>query len=552
MDDLDIWSSPDPSANSPPLKPATSSSSKTESKEKSRGLFDDDAALDAGWGKEEDTTAGVREEVSERNSQTAEAQPSGTETGQEESKSEDRKGDDHVQDDDDSDNDADAFQEAEEEESVEQLQHEDIPPSLEQEPEKAHDDDGDGFGDFDDDDLQAGPSTAPQGQNDDDDFGDFDDFPQDDMNGMTIDDDDGFGDEDFGDVAIQAPSSSTIPEPIQSEPQWPLLDLSDTSFSALSSQIATILSPPTVPNGPSEPFGSGWTGQLSQDQIRQVDGIAQILPVESSRQIHSILSTRPPLKPTDWLRSRTRRDMYISLGVPINLDELMETSSSSSSSSTSRLPPLNIKLEDDHRRGGPNSAPAQDSSLRSGSTSSGTRSASSNGAGAEANGEREKSKERERERAMEKRRENLGLSRPPDVDFKRVEEVCNLTEDQLTLLPLPSLEALQRELTSLTTQTSTLLTHHLTLRESLQSDSETYHGLIADLVAGAASRIGGNGKAERSNTLKMKEKRSTFGGSSSNSLRRFATPPPSSNTATSTPRSQSPAPSASASSGWRR
>lgn len=270
----------------------------------------------------------------------------------------------------------------------------------------------------------------------------------------------------------------------------------------------------------------------------------------ASRQVYSTISTPPALKPTDWLRSRTRRDMYISLGVPINLDELVEPSSSASSS---RLPPLQIQLDD---VGAPHSATSTNGGGVSAGHSGGSASANGGGGGGGVD------KNRERERAMEKRREDLGLGRPPDVDLKRLDEVCKLSEDQLTLLPLPSLQSLRRELETFTTQTSTLLTHHLTLRESLQSDSETYNGLIADLVAGAASRIGGGGsggsgkKAERSSSIRMKDKRSTFGGSPTTAVgRKFGsggggingTGTPTS--AGSTPRSQSPAPG---SAGWRR
>lgn len=143
------------------------------------------------------------------------------------------------------------------------------------------------------------------------------------------------------------------------------------------------------------------------------------------------------------------------------------------------------------------------------------------------------------------------------VVFLLTSSTSNLTlsrADQLSLLPLPSLQSLRRELETFTAQTSTLLTHHLTLRESLQSDSETYNGLIADLVAGAASRIGGGGqsgkKAERSNSVRASAKRSTFGGATPTSAstgNRFGTPP--GGTAVSSPRSGSPAPG---SAGWRR
>jgi len=53
----------------------------------------------------------------------------------------------------------------------------------------------------------------------------------------------------------------------------------------------------------------------------------------------------------------------------------------------------------------------------------------------------------------------------------------------------------------LTTSTSSLLTHHLTLRESYQADSEMYNSMIKELVTGAASRIGGGGGERKSTTM---------------------------------------------------
>jgi hypothetical protein len=83
------------------------------------------------------------------------------------------------------------------------------------------------------------------------------------------------------------------------------------------------------------------TSHLTREPIRQVDGIQQILSTESryallcsefklvlteteidSRELYAQLITPPELKPLDWKRSRVRREQLISLGVPVNLDEV--------------------------------------------------------------------------------------------------------------------------------------------------------------------------------------------------------------------------------------
>lgn len=74
--------------------------------------------------------------------------------------------------------------------------------------------------------------------------------------------------------------------------------------------------------------------------------------------------------------------------------------------------------------------------------------------------------------------------------------------DQLTLLALPALRDIARELDLLTRQASALLTHHLSQREAHNADAEMYNGLIRDLVTGAANRIGSTTGVKRSNTLR--------------------------------------------------
>ena len=74
--------------------------------------------------------------------------------------------------------------------------------------------------------------------------------------------------------------------------------------------------------------------------------------------------------------------------------------------------------------------------------------------------------------------------------------------DDLTLLPLQTLESQLASLKALTANASAVLTHLLQARDALQQDSETYNGLIAELVGeaqkikpGAKSRTGQSRRA---------------------------------------------------------
>lgn len=53
------------------------------------------------------------------------------------------------------------------------------------------------------------------------------------------------------------------------------------------------------------------------------------------------LTSQSDVKPVDWMRSSTRRQHLIALGVPINLDEVRVNDTAG----TKSLPPLSLKLD---------------------------------------------------------------------------------------------------------------------------------------------------------------------------------------------------------------
>jgi hypothetical protein len=90
-------------------------------------------------------------------------------------------------------------------------------------------------------------------------------------------------------------------------------------------------------------------GSLGDAPVRSVGGLGQVMHAESryvyillfvisylfvtmgrlsgmelidSRDAYAQLTTAPILKPLDWTRSRVRREHLISMGVPVNLDEV--------------------------------------------------------------------------------------------------------------------------------------------------------------------------------------------------------------------------------------
>ncbi len=352
--------------------------------------------------------------------------------------------------------------------------------------------DDDGFDDFD----EPTAGGAVTGTNDD--FGDFDDFET-----GGAQDDAGFGDDDFDDdsfdqpavpIAQAAPAEPT-PAPVAAR-TWSTLEVTSRSNRIdLADSVKSLL-----------PLATAAEEHLSNVGLRQVEGPSQVLVSGESRQLWIDLTSFPSMQPIDWVRSKTRRDYLISMGVPVNLDEI-HSSFASGSGGSRQMPTLQLKYESQNDRtpgssGSNGSLPQRSSSLKltgnGSSAQAAQRSASTSNSPRNGNSSPALGSSTNRERMAERRMQELGLGPAPQVDLRRAQELISKTEDELTLLSLPALKSMRRELNTLTTSASSLLTHHLTLRESYQADSEMYNSMIKELVTGAASRFSGGGSGSGS------------------------------------------------------
>ncbi|KAI0004955.1 hypothetical protein BJV74DRAFT_805925 [Russula compacta] len=207
---------------------------------------------------------------------------------------------------------------------------------------------------------------------------------------------------------------------------------------------------------------------LTDEDVREVGGLAQILVTPDSRSLYqSLFQKSPPsTRPPNWTRSRIRRQHLITLGIPVNLDEVLPHASNKP------LPALHITTR-------PMSAPPVS---RNGSRpTNGQTSLHHSRAGTPVQVAGTPTTGNSRKGAVAQ----LGLGPKPELDEQRIEELLALTSDQLSLLPLASLEACLSDLRMQTQNTSSLLTHLLQTRDALQQDSETYNKLIAELVGEA-------------------------------------------------------------------
>ncbi|CCM05555.1 uncharacterized protein FIBRA_07782 [Fibroporia radiculosa] len=312
----------------------------------------------------------------------------------------------------------------------------------------------DGFDDFDN--FETPPETTSMSADDaDDDFGDFGDFgePQEVRYTSTFEEDAGFG----ADVRIPGPSGIDW-GPLQINPM--------PSREDLQNQVDEILGPL---------WASIDLTRLSEEDIRQAEGLNQTLVTPQSRELYKILlpPSLPALQPVNWTRSRIRRRHLISLGIPVNLDEVLPRANG-------KLPALEITTRPMSAPPGPRTAPVLRSVV---SSQAGTPRPGTPRAGTPRPGTPQTSIGATSSVAAQ-----LRLGPMPEIDESKILSLLSLDSDKLTLLPLSTLEKYLSDIQAQTIHTSAALTYFLQTRDALRQDSDTYNKLIGELV-GEAQKI---------------------------------------------------------------
>ncbi|KAF8195664.1 hypothetical protein K438DRAFT_1587143 [Mycena galopus ATCC 62051] len=289
--------------------------------------------------------------------------------------------------------------------------------------------------DFDDDFGSPTTEAANPVADEDDDFGDFGDFGDAEENppGPEFSESDN-----FGEIPVAGPSFQTSWDALNLDPMPSKVDLRE--------QVDEVLAPI---------WGNVDISQVTtKEGIREVEGISQILMNPESRELYTMLvQSPPPTKPPNWTRSRIRRQHLIALGIPVNLDEVLPPQANGKP-----MPSLQVTTRPMSAPPGPHNHPAAGGSApaRSGTPQPGGRA------------------------------EQFGPK--PEIDNGKIADLLALDSETLSIQSLSTLEGYLASLRSQTASTSALLSHLLQTRESLQQDSETYNGLIAELV-GEAQKI---------------------------------------------------------------
>ncbi|CAD6571512.1 MAG: hypothetical protein ASARMPRED_004620 [Alectoria sarmentosa] len=275
---------------------------------------------------------------------------------------------------------------------------------------------GEGFGD-DFDDFEAGAEN--------DDFGDFDEgFEQFSMS-----------DKEPAETDLPAPSVQPLPPSTS-----PFVNSLDDILDATKLYLDEIfpLTKETYPPAP----------PTISDQN-------SIFLTDRSLSLWSQLVAPPPLQPPNWVRSRIRRLFLVSLGVPVDLDEILPASKQkklilpsihlrnrSQSPPDGRQTESRVRLKQDN---GSSASVDQPSTNRSG-------------------------------------RRRKGPPSPPELALQTTKTLCATTHAALSNMTDDELQAHVRKLEELTTKASEVLEYWLKRRDSAVGDKEAFEGVIENLV----------------------------------------------------------------------
>lgn len=300
----------------------------------------------------------------------------------------------------------------------------------------------DGFGD-DFDDFEEGANTGA-----DEDFGDFDDFAE--------------GEQPQSEELASPPQPISQPQPQQPTITFPLLD-----FDALS-DLPDLLE--TTKIHLDAMFPSTTTQSESTFTSDSIPSDATIFPTDRSRSLWTQLITPPPLQPPNWTQSRIRRLFLISLGVPVDLDEILPPSKQKKLILPDITLPSRTSLANDDASG---ARPENDSIAK-------LRTSKANDSTASVDSQQSAGKSRGRERPKSMKPGQLAPA--PGLDLSAVKRICATTEEKLDGFTDDELQSHVKELETLTEQTSLVLEYWLKRRDGLRKEKEAFEGVIENLV----------------------------------------------------------------------
>ena len=189
------------------------------------------------------------------------------------------------------------------------------------------------------------------------------------------------------------------------------------------------------------------------------EGIGEVRSIflsERSLSLWSQLVAPPPLQPPDWVRSRIRRLFLVSLGVPVDLDEILPASKQKKLI----LPSINIAGERSPRPSSDDRANGAIARVKQGNASSASVDSP----------------------ASKTERKRRGPPPPPQLDISSTTMLCSTTDAALNNFTDDELRAHVKHLAELRERADEVFTYWAKRMESAIGDKEAFEGVIENLV----------------------------------------------------------------------
>lgn len=180
-----------------------------------------------------------------------------------------------------------------------------------------------------------------------------------------------------------------------------------------------------------------------------------IFLTDRSLSLWSQLVAPPPLQPPNWVRSRIRRLFLVSLGVPVDLDEILPASKQKK-----------LILPSTHLRSGSQSPPK------------GSRA----GSRVRLKQDNESTTSVDKPTSSKASRKRKGPPAAPELDLQATKMLCATTKAALDNMTDDELQAHVTKLEELTVKASQTLEYWLKRKDSALGDKEAFEGVIENLV----------------------------------------------------------------------
>lgn len=195
---------------------------------------------------------------------------------------------------------------------------------------------------------------------------------------------------------------------------------------------------------------------LSHDTSKQWPETKSAFLSDRSVSLWSQLAAPPPLQPPNWVRSRIRRLFLVSLGVPVDLDEILPASKQKKLV----LPSIVIPGERSPGPGSPERANGAMGRVKKGNNS--TTSVDSSNSKAE--------------------RRRRGRSPVPELNINSTTMLCSTTDTAMKNFTDDELTNHVRRLKELEIRANELLAYWTKKKDSALGDKEAFEGVIENLV----------------------------------------------------------------------